>query len=243
MEKPNCPHCGSSNVVKNGNTYYNKPRCICKNCGRQYVISYSHQGLSAEAKRLIAKGLLERISLEGLSRMLDIPVYKIYAYMDELYARIPSDLNLDEKSLSGNFKGVCIDTESDEAWSFVGKKSNKKWIWAMIHTETRQIIAIYVGDRSKESAKALWNMLPENIKKHGKFYTDDWDAYKTVFPSKQHKASKQKQKTNHIERFWCTLRQRCSRLVRETLSFSKKEDRHTNAIRYFVAHYNLSLLL
>ncbi|MCC9167746.1 IS1 family transposase, partial [Pontibacter sp. XAAS-A31] len=37
--------------------------------------------------------------------------------------------------------------------------------------------------------------------------------------------------------------QRCSRLVRKALSFSKKIDRHLMAIKFFVANYNLSLLL
>ena len=38
-------------------------------------------------------------------------------------------------------------------------------------------------------------------------------------------------KKNHVERFNCTLRQRVSRLVRATLSFSKKLSNHIGAIR------------
>lgn len=45
--------------------------------------------------------------------------------------------------------------------------------------------------------------------------------------------------TNHIERFFCTLRQRTSRLVRLGLSFSKNIVRHVNSIRFIVTHYNL----
>jgi len=48
-------------------------------------------------------------------------------------------------------------------------------------------------------------------------------------------------KTNHIERFNCTMRQRISRLVRKTLSFSKKLENHIGAIWYFIHHYNASL--
>jgi insertion element IS1 protein InsB len=47
-------------------------------------------------------------------------------------------------------------------------------------------------------------------------------------------------KTNHVERFNGTLRQRLSRLVCSTLSFSKKLTHHTGAIRYFICHYNLT---
>ncbi len=55
----------------------------------------------------------------------------------------------------------------------------------------------------------------------------------TVFPSKRHQSvGKGSGKTSYIERFNCTLRQRVSRLVRKTLSFSKKLENHIGAIWY-----------
>ena len=50
-------------------------------------------------------------------------------------------------------------------------------------------------------------------------------------------------KTSYVERFNNTLRQRVSRLVRKTLSFSKSLENHIGAIWYFVHAYNKSLLL
>jgi IS1 transposase len=47
-------------------------------------------------------------------------------------------------------------------------------------------------------------------------------------------------KTNHLERFNNTLRQRVSRLVRTTLAFSKKLANHIRAIRYFICYYSLT---
>ena len=59
-------------------------------------------------------------------------------------------------------------------------------------------------------------------------------AYETVIPCKQHKAiGKETGLTNHIERFNNTMRQRVSRLVRNTLSFSKKLENHVGAIWFF----------
>ena len=70
-------------------------------------------------------------------------------------------------------------------------------------------------------------------------YTDSWDAYTEVFPSKRHKVvDKASGKTSMIERLNCTLRQRISRLVRKTLSFSKKFANHLGAIWNFVHYYN-----
>jgi hypothetical protein len=52
-------------------------------------------------------------------------------------------------------------------------------------------------------------------------YTDYWEAYETVIPSKRHRAvGKESGLTSYIERFNNTLRQRIARLVRKTLSFS-----------------------
>jgi IS1 family transposase len=72
-------------------------------------------------------------------------------------------------------------------------------------------------------------------------YDTNTIGYTGVIPAGQHRAiTKQARKTNHIERFNNTLRQRVSRLVRETLSFSKKLANHIGAIKYFICHYNLS---
>jgi insertion element IS1 protein InsB len=62
-----------------------------------------------------------------------------------------------------------------------------------------------------------------------------------VIPVERHKAiTKKARETNHIERFNNTLRQRVARLVRETLSFSKKLANHIGAIKFFLCHYNLA---
>ena len=73
-------------------------------------------------------------------------------------------------------------------------------------------------------------------------YTDFWKAYEQVLPSKRHRAvGKDTCKTNYVERFNNTLRQRVGRLVRKTLSFSKKLSNHIGAIWYFIHYYNTVL--
>ena len=65
--------------------------------------------------------------------------------------------------------------------------------------------------------------------------------YKGVLPRAQHRTiSKLARTTNYVERFNCTLRQRVSRLVRATLSFSQKLANHVGAIKYFICDYNLA---
>lgn len=106
---------------------------------------------------------------------------------------------------------------------------------------TRQVIAFHVGDRSGQSAEALWEKIPAVYQERALFYTDQYEVYRSIIPPAQHRAiTKLARKTNHIERFNCTLRQRVSRLVRATLSFSKKLANHVGAIRYFICDYNLT---
>ena len=102
-------------------------------------------------------------------------------------------------------------------WSFVGQAKEKVWIGLAL-------------DR---------NSLPAVYRQCAVCYTDFWEAYKKVLPSKRHKVvGKETGLTNPIERFNNTLRQRVSRLVRKTLSFSKKLENHVGATIYFINYEN-----
>ena len=94
-------------------------------------------------------------------------------------------------------------------WSFVGNKQQKYWIWFALDVDTREIVGLYVGDRSEFGARQLWASLPPVYRQCAVADTDFWQAYGTVFPSKRHHAvGKETAKTSYIERFNCTLRQR-----------------------------------
>lgn len=78
--------------------------------------------------------------------------------------------------------------------------------------KTREIVGIYVGDRSKQGARELWNSLPSVYCQCAICYTDFWASYENVIPKKRHRAvRKESGHTNHIERFNNTMRQRISR--------------------------------
>ena len=84
-----------------------------------------------------------------------------------------------------------------------------------------------MGDRSRQSSQKLWASLPGVYRQCAVAYTDFWESYKTVIPSKRHRPVGQETgQTNPIERLNNTFRQRISRLVRESLSFSKKMENH-----------------
>lgn len=133
--------------------------------------------------------------------------------------------------------------QADELGSFVGSKANQGWLWLAIDAETRLIVGAAIGPRDKEPAEELGYSLPPDYRPRAVCYTDFLEAYASVLPSKRHKAvDKASGNTSRIERLNNTLRQRCSRLLRKTLSFSKKLANHIGAIWYFIHHYNASIL-
>jgi IS1 family transposase len=135
---------------------------------------------------------------------------------------------------------AATELELDEVWSFVLKKSQKRWIWIALCRPTRQVIAYFIGDRSEQSCRKLWERVPEPYRQ-GHCYTDFWEAYRKVIPEGQHTpCGKESGLTAHVERWNNTLRQRLARFVRKTLSFSKSDRMHEICLRLFLQRYNLS---
>ena len=231
-----CPSCGSHQTIKNGSTHNGKPKRQCKDCGRQFVINPNNKTISPETKQLIDKLLLERISLRGIARVTGISWSWLQNYVNNKLAAVPRQIRVSEKP-----KGK-LTIECDEMWSFVFCKKIKVYIWLAIDRSTREIIGCYLGDRSRKSARKLWGSLPGVYRQCAVAYTDFWDSYKTVIPPQRHRAvGKESGQTNHIERLNNTFRQRISRLVRESLSFSKKIENHVGAVWYFIHDYNAQL--
>lgn len=103
---------------------------------------------------------------------------------------------------------------------------------------------VILAQGMKPAAHQLWASLPHLYRQYVVTYTDVWAAYAAVLPSKRHHTvGKETGKASYVERFNNTLRQRVSRLVRKTLSFSKSLENHIGAIWYFIHHYNASFLL
>jgi IS1 family transposase len=133
--------------------------------------------------------------------------------------------------------------ELDELWSFVLKKGCKRWVWLALCRSTRQVVAYYIGDRSEQSCRRLWERVPE-VYRGGYCYSDFWRAYREVIPEEQHEeVGKESGETAHVERWNNTLRQRLSRFVRKSLSFSKSDRMHEVCLRLFLHRYNLAHLL
>ena len=236
-----CPQCGSSKYKKNGHIHNGKQNHHCHDCGRQFVQYFAQYLIAGDKRALIERLLLERISLRGICRTVGVGLKWLLGFLVHCVEALPDHLHVQSATCHGNVMIRRLEVEADEMSSFVQKKANKQWIWIAMDAKTRQVIAFYVGDRSRRSAKRLWAKIPEAYRQHATFYTDQYVVYEGVIPAAQHRAiTKLARTTNHIERFNNTLRQRVSRLVREALSFSKKLANHIGAIKLFICHYNLT---
>jgi insertion element IS1 protein InsB len=236
-----CPRCQSPKFKKNGHIHNGKQNHHGHDCGRQFVDGFEQYLIAEDKRTLIERLLLERLSLRGICRAVGVTLKWLLDFLVQCFGALPDHLHVQSVSCPRDVLIQRLEVEADELASFVQKKAHKQWVWIAMDATTRQVIAFHVGDRSHTSAEHLWAKIPQAYRQHATFYTDQYVVYEKVLPAAQHKAiSKLARKTNPIERFNNTLRQRVSRLVRDALSFSKKLANHIGAIKLFICHYNLT---
>jgi insertion element IS1 protein InsB len=130
------------------------------------------------------------------------------------------------------------EAELDEMWSYVGKKSCKRWLWHAIDHNTGVILAYTFGSRKDKVFKELKKLLkPFGIQK---FYSDDWGAYERNLEKHSHEVGKTN--TQKIERKHLTLRTRIKRLARKTICFSKTLLMHDLVIGLFINVHEFGLV-
>jgi insertion element IS1 protein InsB len=175
------------------------------------------------------------VSLRGLERIYEVPRQRISGWIKDHVQGLP---DLKDTLLPVQIGDVL---EYDEAWSFVLKKANKRWLWTVMCRRTRQILAFAIGDRSQATCRLLWSKVPFSYR-NCTSYSDFWEAYQKVLPEATHfSVGKESGQTAHMERWYCTLRQRQARFVRKTLSFSKCEAFHHMVTKWYIVEHNLAM--
>ena len=149
-----CPRCGSQHTVKNGRIHNKKPKHKCLDCGRQFFEKPTKKYVAPTTLDYINKMLLEKNLLAGIARVTGVSKKWLQDYVNALYAQVPQQLKTTSKPLGK------LTVECDEAWSFVNRKGNKQWIWLALDAKTKEIVGVYIGNRSRESALKLWYSLP-----------------------------------------------------------------------------------
>jgi len=228
-----CHDCGGQDIVKNGTNKCGSAQYYCKTCGAHRVLEPKRKHTEKEQETIL-KAYQERASMRGLERIFEVTRQTVAAWIRKIVADMPD--------LKDTLEPVASDDvlELDEAWSFVLKKEQKRWLWTAICRRTRQIVAFVIGDRSEKTCRRLWNKIPDTYRNCHTF-SDFWDAYQKVFSKDTHQSvGKETGQTAHMERWYNTLRQRLARFVRKTLSFSKSDVFHHMVAKWFIVTYNLA---
>ena len=158
MHNLRCPQCGLSHIKKNGHTHSGKQNYRCRDCGRQFVAH--SQRLGDDKRQVIKKLLLERLSLRGICRTLNISLTWRLAFIAEVYSDLPDALYSRAASPERRIHWLRLAAEADELWSFVGNKHNKQWLWSAFDPVSREVLAFYVEARLRHSARELWQRIP-----------------------------------------------------------------------------------
>lgn len=141
--KPTCPKCGASEVVKNGKAR-GKQRFKCKNCNFQFTILVP-RGYPPETKArvidLYNHGLSIRVTLSFKTSLVLLLLTGSGSSQKKIY----------EKPAPGE----AILVELDEMWHYLGSRKNKLWIWKAYRRETGELIDWECGNRDKATLTKL----------------------------------------------------------------------------------------
>ena len=229
-----CNRCGSINIVRNGTNKCGNRQYHCKDCGA-YRVLHPYTGVSPEKRQQVLQAYRERMSLRGAERVFGFSRQSIMKWLLAWVTQLPA---LTETLLPAETADVL---EVDEAWSFVARRQNKRWLWTVLCRRTRQIIAWVIGDHSETTCQRLWETLPVAYRQCSSF-SDFWKAYAAVFPAETHLlVGKETGQTAHQERWYNTLRQWLGRYTRQTLAFSKTDFHHHQVTAWFIVEHNLRM--
>lgn len=246
-----CPHCHSSDVVKNGKSAKQKQRYLCQNdeCPyRTFILEQSYPGRLREVKEQITEMTLNGSGIRDIARVLKVSPTTVIKELKKnlglsqvnqklLETLNPENIEVDFIGAEESEQKNIVESELDEMWSYVGNKRNQRWLWHAIERRSGQVLAYAFGRRTDEVFLLLKELLePFGIRK---YCTDGWGAYERHIPEEQHEIDKRK--TQRIERKHLGLRTRIKRLARKTICFSRSEEMHDLVIGLFINRYEFGM--
>jgi insertion element IS1 protein InsB len=172
-----CLHCQSDQIVKRGKTSRGTQRCLCQNqaCTTDsFLLDYRNRGCLPEVKDLIMDMSVNASGVRDTARSLRISTNTV---LSELKKKEPSLESVNTALLSTlNPDKVTVDIERageagmDEMGSFVGRKTNPRWLWHAMDHRTGEVLAYVFGRRKDEVFLKLKTLLDPFGLTH--YYTD-----------------------------------------------------------------------
>ena len=94
---PCCPNCTSKQTVKNGHIHTGKQRFLCRTCGRQFVENPTNKVIDTETRELVDRLLLERISMAGIARAVQLSEQWLQNYVNAKSSQINTKAEVQSK--------------------------------------------------------------------------------------------------------------------------------------------------
>jgi IS1 family transposase len=208
--KVDCPHCSSSNVVKNGIKKTGQQNFLCKNCKKQFQHQYFYQGANPKVRQQIKSSLLHGGGIRDNATVFGVSsqtVLNIIQKTGESIQIQPSKKQYDR-------------VEIDEMYSFVEHKGKKVWIFYVYAPETKEILAFTMGKRTIQQLRYLMIKLKHLRININSYCTDHFSGFEAVLMRYHHLIGKEY--TKRIEGRNTCIRARISRFQRRSTKFSKK---------------------
>jgi len=197
---------------------------LCKKCRKQFQYEYFYRGCYKHIKSLIISMLVNGCGVRAIARVLKIST----CYVLRTLVKAGELLNIRPK------KPHYHKVQVDELYSFVGSKRKKVWIIYAYDAESKEILAMTAGKRSRKQVRDLMKRLSDIEVDF--WCTDLWSSFCEVFP--EGKQLKGKRFTKAIEGVNTALRNSCRRIHRRTVCFSKKLLNHWMALKFTVNQFN-----
>lgn len=228
-----CPNCNSNDIktvglsAKGVQRYRcNNPECLTKS----FMLEYRYRAYEPGIKTQLLDMAINGSGIRDTARVLGIDKNTVINTIKKKTADLVQiNPKLSELTLDGDVEvrlQAACEAEVDEQWSFVGTKSNQRWLWYAVDHATNILLAYVFGKRTDDVFKQLKALLePFGITR---FYTDDWGAYTRHLDADKHEVGKRN--TQKIERKNLNFRTWIKPLTRKTICFSKRELMHDTVI-------------
>jgi IS1 family transposase len=181
-------------------------RYRCKSCNKTQLQSYVKPAYEASVNSNIAAYVKEGCGIRSIARLLKIAAGTVLKRI---------------KTIANCIKKPIISTgriyEVDELRTYIKNKNKECWVIYALDKQSRQVVDLKVGSRTKKNLKRVIDTLL--LAKCKQVYTDGLDIYRQLIPKAIHKVKRYG--TNKIERKNLSLRTHLKRLNRKTICYSK----------------------
>lgn len=216
-----CRYCKGSCIKRGVRTNGAQTLC-CSQCGKYQQVYYSQNARKPDCTKMVVKLLVNSCGIRGIGRVLGISPTTVLKRIINAAQSLPKHAPI---AMGKNF-------EIDELCTYIGSKQNPVWICIAMQVDTRAVVALSIGKRTKKMMDAVVQTV-QNAKPL-RVMTDGLDIYSKLIPKRIHITKGHC--TNHIERFNLSLRTALKRLSRKTICYSRSLLMLACCVRIFCAY-------